>query len=292
MTRLCWPKEIAVAAGGDASLDHAGSNIALDLHGDPACARLVVFSDGNHHMALLDVLAAFSTLHPEAGEPFFATTPPRVVSEWLERGALRVGNLRLSVRPHVFLSPPAVLARLHAAGLLGPPAPVARNRGAVLLVPRGNPLGIRGIADLARRDVRVFLSNPRTEKVSFDAYLDTLRRVAARAGTALELIAAEGTPSPRLVFGEIIHHREAPQAVASGTADCAVVFAHLGLRYTRNFPDRFETVALGHEDAHVRSDTHISLAGDGGEFGAAFVSFMRQPEAASIYRHHGLDPLT
>ncbi len=86
--------------------------------------------------------------------------------------------------------------------------------------------------------------------------------------------------------------REAPQAVARGAAECAVVFAHLGLRYTRIFPEHFEMVLLGHEDAHVRVDTQIALVGDGGAFGAAFHSFMRQPAAASIYRHHGLEPLT
>lgn len=294
MTRLAWPPEIAGDASRDTRFTHPGTNIALDLHGDPSAARLAVFSDGNHHMALVDALAAFTRLHPEAGEPFYATTPPRLVAEWLESGSIRVGNLRVSARPHVFISPPAVLERLVAAGRLAVHEALARNRGAVLLVPKGNPMGLRGIADLARPDVRVFLSNPETEKVSFDAYAETLRRVSARAGVVLDFLSSGGPPwrHPRLVLGEAIHHREAPQAVAGGAADCAVVFSHLGLRYARVFPDRLETVALGHESEHVRGDTHIALVGDGGEFGAGFLSFMRQPAAAAIYRHHGLEPLT
>jgi hypothetical protein len=294
MTRLAWPPETAGDASGDARFAHPGTNLVLDLHGDPVRAQLAVFSDGNHHMALLDALAEFARLHPEAGEPFYATTPPRVIAEWATLGALSIGNLRLSVQAHVFLGPPAVLQRLHAAGRIGTHAAVSRNRGAVLLVARGNPKGLRGFADLARPDVRVFLSNPETEKVSFDAYVETLARVAARAGVVPDFLVPGGPPwrHPRLVLGESIHHREAPQAVADGAADCAVVFAHLGLRYVRIFPEHFETVALGHEDAHVRGDTHIALVGDGGAFGASFASFMRQPAAAGIYRHHGLEPLT
>lgn len=294
MTRLAWPPEIAGGTSTAARFAHPGTNIALDLHGNPSAARLAVFSDGNHHMALVDTLAAFARLHPQAGEPFYATTPPRVAAEWLASGSMRIGNLLVSARPHVFIGPPAVLDRLAAAGRLSVHEAFARNRGAVLLVPQGNPLRLRGIADLARPDVRVFLSNPDTEQVSFDAYVETLKRVSARAGVVLDFLSSGGPPwhHPRLVLGEAIHHREAPQAVADGAADCAVVFSHLGLRYARVFPDRLETVALGHESEHVRGDTHIALVGDGGAFGAAFLSFMRQPAAAAIYLHHGLDPLT
>jgi len=294
MTRLAWPAETAGPPGaGEATFAHSGSNLVLDVHGDPAGSRLAVFSDGNHHMALADALAAFARLHPEVGEPFYATTPPRVVAEWLSAGALRMGNLRLSVHPHAFISPPGVLERLRAAGSIGAHAPIARNRGAVLLVAHGNPMGIRGIADVARGDVRVFLSNPQTEKVSFDAYLETLRRVASVANTRLDFIDGDGTlaRTSRIVLGKLIHHREAPQAVASGTADCAVVFSHLALRYTRIFPEHFEIVPLGDEDVHVKGDIHVAVVGEGGEFGAAFAEFMRGPVAAGIYRHHGMDPI-
>jgi hypothetical protein len=292
MAKLEWPREIAAEAAHEAVFAHERSNLVLDFHGDPASARLAVFSDGNHHMALADALAAFARVRPEAGEPFYTTTPPRVVAELLERGALRVGNLRLSVKPHVFISPPTVCERLAGAGHVGAHHPLARSRGSVLLVAKGNPKGIRGIADLARPDLRIFLSHPVNEKVSFEAYFDTLKRVAARTRVALDFIGPGGAlvRSGRLVFGELIHHREAPQAVANGAADCAVVFYHLGLRYTRVFPEAFELVQLGHQAEQVRSDTHIALVGDGGAHGSALLEFMLGPDAAAIYDRHGLDP--
>ncbi len=294
MARIDWPAETGAPAPQDEpAFSHPGSNLVLDFHGDPAGARLAVLSDGNHYMALEEALRAFARANPEVGEPFYATTPPRIVSQLSASGALRIGNLRLSVRAHAFIGPPAVLDRLRAAGHIGAPAPLARNRGSVILVHRGNPLRIRGIADLARPEVRLFLSNPETEKVSFDAYFETLKRVAAREGVTLDFIGADGSlrPSARLVLGDLIHHREAPLAVAGGIADAAIVFSHVGLRCARVFPDRFETVALGHESEHVRSETHLALIGDGDEFGAAFVAFMRGPEFARIYERHGLDPL-
>ena len=50
---LEWPQEAARLQGSDEpSFGHAGSNLCLDFHGDPKRAGLVVFSDGNHHMAL------------------------------------------------------------------------------------------------------------------------------------------------------------------------------------------------------------------------------------------------
>jgi len=52
------------------------SNRVLDFHGDPIKANLVVFSDGNHHMALLHSLKAFHHEMPQVDDIFYATTPP------------------------------------------------------------------------------------------------------------------------------------------------------------------------------------------------------------------------
>lgn len=288
---LPWPPEIAGSTDA-AEFSQSRSNLCLDLHGDPARARLAVFSDGNHHMALRDTLAAFLNRHPEAQDPFFLTAPPRVAVDWIERGALRVGNLVLSVAPHVVLGPPGVLDRLIAPGRLGAHRLFARSRGNTLLVPAGNPCGVHGIADLARPDVRVFLSNPRTETASYSIYAETLRRLARRAGATLGFLDRPDDPPARIVYGECVHHREAPQALADGRADVAVVFRHLALRYLRIFPGVFDTVELTSPEQddpdNVCSPIHAGLWGDGGAWGGALVEFLGGTDAAAIYRHHGL----
>lgn len=155
-----------------------------------------------------------------------------------------LGNLRLSVTPHVFICPAPVLERLCQDGYLREHKAFMKSRGSVLLVRKGNPKHVTGVADLVRDEVRIFLSNPLTETVSYEIYATTLRRIAARNGLNFRFLDAAPGSSPRVVYGDCIHHREAPQSLADERADVAVVFYHLALRYTRIFPDLYEMVAL------------------------------------------------
>jgi hypothetical protein len=286
---LNWPEERAAEGDGTPSWYQPGSNLCLDFHGDPAAAALVVYSDGNHHMALCECLAAFARRHPEVGEPFYATTPPGVLLALLEAGRLRLGNLVIAARPHVFISPPDILDRVVAKGAMAGHVPFMRSRGNVLLVARGNPKRILRVADLNRADVRLFLSNPEREAASYRVYRDTLAGLAQSEGVSLGLL-ADGT---RVVYGERIHHREAPETVAEGRADCALVYYHLALRYTRIFPERFDLVSLDGAPEqpsaeNMVSHLHIGLVGDGGAHGRALLEFLAGEEAAAIYAHHGL----
>lgn len=278
MSPLAWPDERADPAPAP-FFAHAGSNLCLDFHGDPARAGLVVFSDGNHHMALGDCLAQFRSTHSQLEDVFYVTTPPRVAVETHRAGKLRIGNLVLKTAPHVFISPPEVLESLALSH-----RPLARGRGNTLLVQAGNPKAIRGVPDLARDDVRLFLSNPHTEAVSYRLYAQTLERLAARMGVA---------PPRNPVYGEAIHHREAPQFVADGRTDAAIVFHHLALRYMRIFPGRFEVVPLTEEGDpdNLRGDTHIALVGDGGAWGARALAFLCGPQGQDVYARHGLEPI-
>lgn len=291
MGNLNWPEETALPVPGDAPrFAQSGSNLCLDFHGDPARAKLVLFSDGNHHMALAETLRAFVAARPDVADVFYCTTPPGVALAFLRAGRIDVGNLRLSTAPHVFISPPAVLDQLVAEGRMPAHRPFMRSRGVTLLVRKGNPKRIESVASLSRPDVRVFLSNPVNEKFSYDTYARWLR---ARHGAALHFLDhPPGRPDPtKLVYGEAIHHREAPQAVADGRADVAVVFYHLALRYTRIFPELFESVSP--PDMHDAGDVsrfHCGVIGDGGAWGARLLEFLLGDETAAIYRRHGLDP--
>lgn len=268
--------------GTPADWHHAGTNLALDFHGDPG-AELVVFSDGNHHMALLDAVCEFRK-RPEAPGVFYTTTPPGPLAAALRAGSLRLGNLLLAARPHVFISPRFVLEPLQRDGFLGESRRLFSSIGTVLLLPKGNPKNIRGVADLAQPDLRLFLSNPDTEKASYSGYRAALDGAAAREG--VDLAGMKEEDDARIVYGTRIHHREAPEAVAAGEADCAVVYHHLGLRYTRIFPDRFEILPLPAPDDIEPASSHVALVGDGGRWGRAFLEFMLSETVAEIYRQH------
>jgi len=220
---LPWPMEAAQGPkAGEPSFQQAGTNICLDFHGDPLRAKLVVFSDGNHHMALEECAAAFLAANPDVGDIFYATTPPGPLAEALEKGVLHVGNLALSASPNLFIGPEDFLDRLAAAGTVDSHQVFAESRGNVLLVRHGNPKGIGGVADLMRDDVRIAISNPMSEKASFRVYCDTLVALAVEAGLEGAVLRERlTTGSGGVVFSTAIHHREIPQILADGTADGA-----------------------------------------------------------------------
>lgn len=295
MPALPWPGERAGAPHAAAYFAHAGSNLCLDFHGDPSRAGVTVLSDGNHHMALEQALASFVTLHPEVGEAFYTTTPPRVMTDIARAGAIRIGNLQLTIKPDIFIGPPGVLQGLVDEHLMPAHQPFMRSTGNVLLVRKGNPKKIYQVGDLLRDEVRLFLSNPDTESVSHQVYRACLNDLAARQHLVLTfLMHPPGQPDPqKLLYGECIHHREAPQAVADGRADVAMVYYHLALRYQRIFPELFDWVwpnGTFEDGVCEHSHYHCGMSVQVSEWGRSLYQHLLSAEVASIYQHHGLHP--
>lgn len=290
---LDWPEE---QAGGDPRFFRwfqTDSNICLDFHGDPVKARLVVFSDGNHHMALKECLDLFLKQNEAISGIFYATTPPGPIANMLRTGGLQMGNLIISVSPHVFISPPEVLDNLVAERFMSGHVPFVRNQGNVLLVKKGNPKQLCKVSDLKRGDIRLFLSNPDTEKASFTSYYNTLKAIAS--GESAYEFPDDKIKQGQVLFGRGIHHREAPQALADDRADVAIVYYHLALRYVRIFPSLFEIVPLGGSalnplpvSGNVISRTHAGIIGDGGNWGSKFLHFLSFDTVSDIYAYHGL----
>ena len=288
-TRLNWPLEAAKQDDSERFLwNQAGSNLCLDFHGDPLSARLVVFSDGNHHMALEASCQYFLKQNPDINDIFYATTPPRVISESLLQGGVTLGNLTINIKPHVFISPEPILDKLVDNELMTSHQAFARSRCNVLLIKKGNPKNIRGIADFLRDDVKLTLSNPVTEGASHMVYRETILTMAQEQNlnvTAFENLLDKD--SNKTLYGDNIHHREVPQAIFSGQADVAVVYYHLALRYATIFPENFEFIELDTNN-NVQTDYHIGLIGDGGEWGQQFLEFVLSENAMNIYKKHGL----
>src|SRR5262249_28983863 len=141
---------------------------------------LVIFTEGNHLMALLsdDILGAFP---PWAkSQPQYAdldldnivvvTVPQPVVVQMIRTGAIALGNLGLEVNrkpgfyPDIGMAGPDPLRQLRTPGAIEPRARFfSRNRGFALLVRKGNPLGIHGLVDVARRGARIALPEAASE---------------------------------------------------------------------------------------------------------------------------------
>lgn len=283
--QLDWPGENA----DDPTLPrnrwfHPSSNCCLDFHGDPAASALRVFSDGNHHMALEQTLEAFRAEHA-LSSIFYCTTPPKVYLDWMESGAIEIGNLRLGVAPDIVIGPDDIMEKLASRDAVRRISVFAQSRGNSLLVRKGNPKNIHDVRDLLSPEIRLFISNPKTESASHAVYRQTLEGFAGDAiGDLLDA-------GDRVLFGELIHHREAPQAVADGRADAAVVYGHLALRYTRIFPELFERVPLPEGERNITTRYAVGLVDETHGMAGELYRYILGDEAAGIYRHHGLLPI-
>ena len=291
---LKWPEENAGKSSNFFRWTHPGSNICLDFHGDPVRAQLVVFSDGNHHMALRECLDCFIGKYDDLENIFYATTPPGPIVNMLKLGGLQLGNLSINVEPDVFISPPNILDSLVNQGFMPSHTPFVQNRGNVLLVKKGNPKQISKASNIMDENVRLFISHPENEKASYTAYYDTLKALVTDLDPDQDFL-QEKISQGQVLFGECIHHREAPQAVAEGSADVAPIFYHLALRYVRIFPDYFDIVPLGGSvkdpiplPGNVVGTTSVGLIGDGGAWGSKLLEYLVSIEAMKIYESHGL----
>ena len=276
-----------------------GSNMMLDFHGDPRNAEFVLFSDGNHHMALKETMEKFRQKILDGKDIFFTTTPPAPLVRLVEGEKLQIGNLVLCLTPHVFMGPGHVLDSLVRKGYMEEYQPFVRNQGSVLLVQKENPKEIRSIHDLEREDITVFISNPEREGASFEGYRDTLVNLSGY-GDMMNRI--------RVVYGKTIHHREAPEAVFLGEADAAILYYHLALHYTRQFPETFRIVPLTESPVsespvaespeqpdpaagNITGTTYAGTISGGGRHGDRFLEFLGTEEVKEIYRLHGLVPV-
>lgn len=295
-TPLTWPPEAAQYPDNSVrAFTAAGSNLALDFHGDPTTAGLAVFSDGNHHMALEACVRAFLSDNPDVGDVFYTTTPPAPLVDALKGEGLVIGNLRISRKPDVFISPANILDNLVDAGLINKHLPFAESRGNVILVRKGNPKNITSIIDLLSDDVTVACSNPVTEKASYAVYAKAAMVLAREAGTDGNAVVEKlSTTGPNTVHSKTIHHREIPELIGAGHADAAIIYYHLALRYTRIFPGLFELVDVGEVLSGKRSSSnpttryHIGLITSACKWAESFVSFMQSDTAQSLYEDHGL----
>ena len=252
---LAWPQ---YGSAVKPDITEPTANTLNDLTGNIRDCDIVLSTAGNYHMALTELWPNYLAMFPESDRPrnwFFTTSPP-VAPEQIASHNLKIGNLQSACRPQVAVGPKRLIERLTASGVTdGVPVEVFVNRGSVLLVKKGNPKHIRGIWDLAGKNVTLATPNPEKEAGSFESYRDAIYAIAASdpqppAGLTADILfnrifyGVSGNPDKWLT-GARIHHREVPWSVAYGKADVGILYYHLALHAVRQFPDKFEIVPLG-----------------------------------------------
>ena len=219
-------------------------------------ASLVIFTEGNHLMVLLsdDIVGAFPSW--VKSQPGYAdldvdnivvvTVPQPVVVQMIRTGGIALGNLTLDVSrksgfyPDIVMAGADPLRQLRKLGVLERQARFfSKNLGPALLVRKGNPLGIHGLADVARTGARTALPDVQEAeaRARYRAALDGLI-----GHSAADAFFAAETPPFRGRIG--IVHRDFPEMIARGYADVALTQYHLISYWTRIFPDHFELVPI------------------------------------------------
>jgi extracellular solute-binding protein len=219
-------------------------------------ASLVIFTEGNHLMALHseEIFGAFPTWAKSQTQyadlnlenVILLTLPQPIVVQAIRTGALAFGNLILDFSrasgyyPDIVMGGLAPLKELRKLGLIEPQARAfSKNRGRALLVRKGNPLDINNLADVARTGARL-------------AQADMVE-ASARSGNIAMVEALVGKATATAVFvHELEHfpgrlgitHRDVPEAIARGYADVGLTQYHLISYWVRTFPNEFELIPI------------------------------------------------
>jgi hypothetical protein len=253
---LVWPTLPRLRPGSRSFAGH--TNTVLDVVGRIGTPPgLVIFSEGNHLMALLsdEIVGAFpawAKTQPQYADlrldnVVVVTLPQPIVVHMVRTAEIALGSLTLEASrasglyPDIVMGGPAPLRELRKLGVLEAQGRYfSKNRGRALLVRKGNPLGIRGLADVARVGARV-------------AQADSSVEAAARAGNRAAVEGLIGKPAADAFFAkEVEHfpgrlgitHRDVPEMLARGYADVGFTQYHLISYWARTFPNHFELVPI------------------------------------------------
>ena len=259
-----------------------------DLHGDPADARLVLFIGGNQFFALPQLVAAFERHHPELkGHIYYETLPPGILRRQIgANNTLTLGNLTIQVKPDVYEAGLRAVTAMKKSGQIKGVVTYATNDLAIM-VHAGNPRQIHSLNDLGRPDVRLSMPNPQWEGVA-NQIEASLRKAG---GQALETAVYRDKVKDGTTLLTEIHHRQTPMRILAGRADAGVTWTS-EVRFQESIGNPIQGVAI----PPAQNTTAVYAGGvmDNAPHpaaAAAWLAFLRTPEAQAIYRQFGFKPV-
>lgn len=250
---LQWPTD---QGSKKPDLSDPAANTLWDFHAVLNTCDVALSTEGNYHMALLDIWPVYLAKFKDdpLSNAFYTTSPPIVVPQ-LANGVVQFGNLYATCKPSVVVSTKQVIDQLVASGVTdGPAYPLYQDRGVVMLVKHGNPKNIKSVWDLGRNGVRLVTPNLKLEPGAFNTYADAIYNIALHdknppAGWDADrlinvLFNGASGDIAKWLEGPRIHHRDEPWSVAYGKADASLILYHIGIYTKQTFPDTFDLVPL------------------------------------------------
>ena len=256
-----------------------------DFHGSPMDPLLVLYVGGNYFFAMAPLVQAFEALHPGfKGRIYWETIPPGLLVKQMEAGGtITVGNMTWTVQADAYFAGLGAVHRLIDRGVLvGPAVPYVTNT-LTIMVRKGNPAGIRGLADLARPDLRLAMPNP-----EFEGVAEQIRASLAKVGgEAL----AEAVYGAKVRDGTTVlttmHHRQTPVFLMQGRAQAGVTWKSEAL-----FQEQVGN-PIEHVDIPDEANTTGTYAGavrkDAAHPEAArlWLDFLRSDQGLRIFERYG-----
>ncbi len=259
-----------------------------DLQGDVNDPQLTVFFAGNQYMVVRDLVQSFRAVHPEYQRIFIETLPPEILTEQMERGAIVVGNMRITLRPDVYATGRGRMEELQKEKQwFTQTVDYARNRLAII-TEEGNPRQVAGWSDLAQQGLTLCMPNPKWEGIARNQIIPAMRR---SGGDALVKVVYEDKVAAGSTFLTQIHHRQTPLRIMQGKCAAGAVwyseaYFHATMKKHPvaivNLPDEQNSYAT--YTAGLMKDAPHAQAG------ATFLEFLASDTGRAIYQRYGFLP--
>lgn len=185
-------------------------------------ADLILWLAGNQFFAMDEVIHAFQAQNPKTTVGLI-TLPPGLLLEAIQRGGWTYQGKDYPGRPDIYASVNLGHLKTLKAKSLASDYRIYMHNEMVLLVARGNPKGIRGIADVMRPDVRTSMPNPVNEGIMQFYGKKVLERHGAWQHVSGGKECVSCATSANNWF-TAVHHRETPERILAGTSDTGIVW--------------------------------------------------------------------
>ncbi|MDB5809883.1 MAG: transporter substrate-binding protein [Betaproteobacteria bacterium] len=185
-------------------------------------AGLVLWVAGNQFFAMDAVIGAFQAQNPGLAVGLI-TLPPGLLLDAILKGGWRYQGSDYPGQPDIYASVSLEhLQKLKRASVMDDYHIYMHNE-MVLMVAKGNPKSVRGIADLARGDLRTSMPNPVNEGIMQFYARKVLERhqLWATISAGQECYACQTTPNNWFTQ---VHHRETPERIRDGKSDTGIVW--------------------------------------------------------------------
>jgi ABC-type molybdate transport system substrate-binding protein len=250
-------------------------------------AALVLWVAGNQFFAMDAVIGAFQAQNRGIAVGLI-TLPPGLLLDAILKGGWSYEGKDYSGQPDIYASVSlGHLQKLKGAGLMDDYFVYMHNE-MVLMVAKGNPKSIRGIADLARNDVRTSMPNPVNEGIMqfYGRKMLERHQLWALVSAGQECYSCQTTPNNWFTQ---VHHRETPERIRDGKSDTGIVWVTEAIEAERaGMP--VESVKLPPQDS-LRDEVSyaIGVLNNSRRQAAAqkYVAFLRTPAGKKAYSAFG-----